>query len=271
MPARLTYTESHGNAEIVRLMLAACGEEWEDRVALDPDGAAHLTKFEQFDRMCAAGLMCFDQFPLLQIDGFNIVQKHAAVRYLARKHGLYGRDNAEATQIDIISDSLTDFDTFGGRGGAMKEEKARDKYLPRIERALRSNGGGTCLVGGARSFADVQLFYILDYVAEGAIDAEGSVGYLGKGLGPGFLSAYPLTAAHYKAMRTDPRIAKYLQHRQLPRNGPEGWLDTVKQVIPHAFKGEQYPMTSKVWHFRDAQDPAPSDAQNGGEKRKLDA
>ena len=37
----------------------------------------------------------------------------AAVRYLARKHSLYGKDNAEATKIDIIFDSLVD---FGGNG-----------------------------------------------------------------------------------------------------------------------------------------------------------
>ena len=29
MVAQLTYWDGQGNAEIIRLMLAACGEEWE--------------------------------------------------------------------------------------------------------------------------------------------------------------------------------------------------------------------------------------------------
>jgi hypothetical protein len=66
-------------------MLAACGEPWENKVALDPSGETYFSGKEQFDRIAEAGLMAFDQFPLLQIDGLNIVQKHAAVRYLARK------------------------------------------------------------------------------------------------------------------------------------------------------------------------------------------
>ncbi len=36
------------------------------------------------------------QVPLLRIDGLNLVQSHAIIRYLARKHHLYGDNDVEA-------------------------------------------------------------------------------------------------------------------------------------------------------------------------------
>lgn len=35
MHARLTYWSGQGNAEIIRLMMAACGEPWIDTVPFD--------------------------------------------------------------------------------------------------------------------------------------------------------------------------------------------------------------------------------------------
>jgi hypothetical protein len=49
------------------LAAQVCGEEWEDRVALDAGGAAHLTERAQFERIMAAGYLAFDQAPLLQV------------------------------------------------------------------------------------------------------------------------------------------------------------------------------------------------------------
>ena len=123
-----------------------------------------------------AGFLAFDQTPLLQIDGLNLVQKFAAVRCalslsrptalwpvsesdigamavadLARKHGLYGADNAEATMIDILAEGVSDF----AAAGAMDADPAAlRKYLPRFERAL----GEKDFLAGDLSFADVLLF-----------------------------------------------------------------------------------------------------------------
>ena len=74
-----------------------------------------------------------------------------AVADLARKHGLYGADNAEATMIDILAEGVSDF----AAAGAMDADPAAlRKYLPRFERAL---GEKDFLVGDL-SFADVLLF-----------------------------------------------------------------------------------------------------------------
>eukprot|EP01045_Picozoa_sp_COSAG04_P048680 COSAG04_NODE_18803_length_432_cov_0.780781_1_plen_90_part_01 len=42
MVAQLTYWSGQGNAEVIRLMMAACGEEWEDRVALTDPPETHM-------------------------------------------------------------------------------------------------------------------------------------------------------------------------------------------------------------------------------------
>ena len=48
------------------------------------------------------GFLEFNQVPLLRIDGMNIVQTQAIVRYLARKHGLYGKNAKEDALYAIV-------------------------------------------------------------------------------------------------------------------------------------------------------------------------
>ena len=146
----LTYWDGHGACERIRLMLAICGEPWEDRVALDDSGATHMTTYAQLQKLSEAGVLMADQLPLLQIDGLNLVQGWAAVRYLARKHGLYGKDNAEATKCDILQETMQDYN-----GKADQD----DKYLCRLGRAL---GDGPFFLGANMSFVDVTFFRLID-------------------------------------------------------------------------------------------------------------
>ena len=80
------------------------------------------------------------KLPLLQIDGMNIVQKMAAVRYLARKHKMYGSDETETVQCDIIAECYNDWkmalksnDNGESFGIALK------KFMPRFQRFIDSN------------------------------------------------------------------------------------------------------------------------------------
>eukprot|EP00041_Stephanoeca_diplocostata_P027455 m.755008 g.755008 ORF g.755008 m.755008 type:complete len:104 (-) comp23179_c0_seq10:949-1260(-) len=90
--AKLTYWDGRGNAEIIRMMLVVCGEDWEEKVF--ESEAQHLTKRSEMENMISAGVLCFDQVPLLEIDGLRLCQRHAIVKYLARKHNLYGKYGA---------------------------------------------------------------------------------------------------------------------------------------------------------------------------------
>ena len=190
MVAYLTYWSGQGNAEIIRLMMAATGEAWVDRVALD-ESESHLTTPQQMEAMMAAGLLGFDQTPLLQIDGLNVVQKMAAVRYLARKHGMYGKDNAEATLIDILAEGVADFASVAGAEDPAEAAAGFAKYLPRLERAL---GSKPYLAGETISFADVLLFHVFTRIGDLAAA----------------LVSHPGLALLEKRIRELPSMASYL-------------------------------------------------------------
>lgn len=221
--ATLTYWDGHGNGEIIRLTMAVCGEEWDDVVHLDDAGATHLSTYAQLEKLSQAGVLCSDQLPLLRIDGLNIVQKMAAVRYLARKHGLYGKDNVEATQIDILAEVLAD---YGG--------KDHDKYLGRLERAL---GGKQWFVGDSPSFVDVMFFKIVD-------ETKG----LAEKLPPGL-------KANFQGMNENEGLKAYLgSEKRFPNPGRDGYFDRVKAVLPYMSwaggDGKMPAMACDTWNFK---------------------
>lgn len=88
------------------------------------------------------------QVPMLEIDGHTLVQSMAELRYLARKHKIYGDDDWEASLIDQAADGIRDFlGHFSGlpwsadraAAEAAIREKWMPKYLPSIERLLANN------------------------------------------------------------------------------------------------------------------------------------
>jgi glutathione S-transferase len=62
---------------------------------------------EKFLEM-AGGQLPFGQLPLLQIDGMEIVQSQAAVRYLARRAHLAGTSAQDALKCDMIAEAARD-------------------------------------------------------------------------------------------------------------------------------------------------------------------
>ena len=53
--------------------------------------------------------MPFAELPALEVDGQTIVQSLAIARYIAKKHGLAGKDDMEAAKADMIVDGCADF------------------------------------------------------------------------------------------------------------------------------------------------------------------
>lgn len=101
---------------------------------------AYMTTNEQIQVIINDGVLAFDQLPLLQIDGLNIVQKMAAVRHLARKHNMYGANNAESTQCDIIAECILDFiGSLSRKDMQGSLIAALTKCGPKFERMLKSN------------------------------------------------------------------------------------------------------------------------------------
>jgi glutathione S-transferase len=230
-PARLSYWSGQGLAEIVRLMLAATGEPWEERVY--GSGARTLSEPAQLERMIADGVLAFDQVPLLEIDGLYLVQKLAIVRYLARKHGMYGADLREAAQLDILSDGLSDWAT------RLRDdpEAANAKYLPRLARALASSNGAW-FVADAPSFVDVQFLATADAAVR---------------LDPNALAEHPRLAGHRERVAALPGIAAYLaSDRRYPFPGLDGYYDRVRAVIPWTYGDAPPPaIACPRWRFCD--------------------
>lgn len=55
--------------------------------------------------------MPFGQVPVLEVDGKKIPQSVAICRYLAKQHGLAGKDDWEALEIDVTVDTIHDVRT----------------------------------------------------------------------------------------------------------------------------------------------------------------
>jgi len=237
-PARLTYWDGRGNAEIIRLALAASGTEWHEGVALDDPRFKNISSEEQMKQLMSAGVLAFDQLPLLEIDGLNLVQKMATVRHIARTRGLYGSTPAEAARIDIAVEGLMDY-------RSSKPLKAGNgRYLPLFERLVHANRestahmpcveGATYFVGNKMSIADVVFFWIIS-------DKEDYEAYLGP---------HRLLKALYAHVGASDGIATYMSSgRRYPRPGLEGYLDRVKSTIPwtHGLV-ERPPMLSESYH-----------------------
>merc|ERR1711894_715046 len=96
------YWGLQGLGQPVRMLLTHQGVEHEDTVYI-MEGSA--TWFE--DHKLNMGL----DFPNLPyyVDGdLKLTQSMAILRHLGREHGLYGKDNKEASQIDMIMDLVGD-------------------------------------------------------------------------------------------------------------------------------------------------------------------
>lgn len=180
-----------------------------------------------------------DQVPLLEIDGLHLVQQSAILRYLGRKFDMYGSTLADAAQIDILSDCIQDWNPIISinRGDASKHER----YLARLQRALKSNGGGRCfLVGSKASWCDVQLFQALQQLTTTK--------------GVDLANKYPLLEEYRLRVAALPGIAEYLASGRQPpfpgAGGEKAYFEKVQRAMPWVFgKAPRPEMACDEWHF----------------------
>lgn len=163
MPAyKLMYFGTKGRAEVIRLAFAAAGQTFEDK------------RFSMEEWKTVKPTIPQNQLPCLQVDGRLIPQSGAIMRYVAREFGLYGDNNDENTQVDVI---LEDFlknaiAMFYEKDETKKAEIKKDMEetkLPRffdlLEDILKENGNGDgFFVGKKISLADILVYDITDQV-----------------------------------------------------------------------------------------------------------
>ncbi|KAK3598485.1 hypothetical protein CHS0354_039578 [Potamilus streckersoni] len=156
--------------------------------------------------------LAFGQVPQL-IDGdFELVQSNTMLRYLGRKHDMYGADVKEGAYIDMINDGVEDFrltyvkliyqnyDT--GKEEFIAGLPAKFQYL---EKLLKASSGA--IIKGKKTYADYNLFDLLD------------IHLL---LAPSCLDSFPTLKAFHEEIASRPNIKKYRDTdawKKLPVNG----------------------------------------------------
>ena len=237
-PAILTYWDGRGNAELIRLSLVVAGRAYKEQVFLN-DEKTHMDSKADMLAIMDKGVLAFDQLPLLQIDGLFLVQKLAIMRYIARKHALYGSNEIEAIQIDMVVEGILDFK------GKLKGDEASfydamDNYGPKFERILRTNTTSNFLIGKNCSFADILL-------ADAFLTYKDKFPQLR-------MEKYPGCNALLNAFISLPQVASYLaSDKRYPIPGREGYFARVKDTIPWVFEGTgvpRPPTSCETWNFK---------------------
>ncbi|CAI5441898.1 unnamed protein product [Caenorhabditis angaria] len=157
---KLTYFASRGFAEASRQIFKLAGVEFEDIRIIHGDGTWDELKSKT----------PFGQIPVLSVDGFEIPQSSAILRYLARKYGFVGQTPEEEAWVDAIVDQFKDFiEAFRQYATANRLNKpaeeidrvkteiaipARDAYFKILNTILERSKSGF-LVGNNVTFADL--------------------------------------------------------------------------------------------------------------------
>ena len=199
--AKLTYFRGRGRAETTRWMLAATGVAFTNLAIDTPEDLATLR---------ASGKLPFDQMPLLEVDGLNLSQSSAMIRYLARQGGLYGVNDKEALWCDMVAGVAADFAETAiqapfkaSEAIAINDMEARfTKFGPRFEARIEAQGSGYC-ASHDMTFADVVLAEALSSYLEWC---------------PDILGATPRLSDLYERVVATPDIAAYLaSDRRYPK------------------------------------------------------
>ncbi|XP_051774122.1 glutathione S-transferase, alpha tandem duplicate 1 isoform X13 [Ctenopharyngodon idella] len=217
----LHYFNGRGKMESIRWLLAAAGVEFEE---------VFMTRREHYVKLLDDGALMFQQVPLVEIDGMQLVQSKAILNYIAGKYNLYGKDLKERALIDMYTEGTIDLmDTiimsiFTPPENKEKyfsniEQKAKERFLPVFEKGLANSD---FLVGNQLSRADVHLLEATLMLQE---------------IFPTILSTFPKIQAFQGRMKALPRISKFLQPGSARKPPPdEVYVKTVKEVLSHLFK-----------------------------------
>ncbi|KAL4420373.1 hypothetical protein ABPG77_002313 [Micractinium sp. CCAP 211/92] len=138
---KLIYFNIQGRAEPIRLALAAAGVDFDFEVV---DKAAMKSDADHYP---------FHQVPRYVDDEVDMVQSSGIMRHVARKHGLYGRNNAEMARVEEVLEGCNDLimKLFVDCIGKMKEDPGATEayWAARIDPA---SAGGPATFGAHMAF-----------------------------------------------------------------------------------------------------------------------
>ncbi|XP_013097111.1 glutathione S-transferase Mu 4-like [Biomphalaria glabrata] len=199
MPSQLGYWAIRGLAQPIRLLLNYVGEEFKDNRYMQGD-APEYSRAEWEKVKYTLGLD-FPNLPYYIDDKVKLTQSNAILRYLARKHNLYGSTVVEQAHVDLLLDVIMDV-----RNGFVRlcygpdfSEQVRSQYIAQARPALESLekylGDKQFFIGDKITVCDFHIFEMLD---------------VHKLLEPSLLEERPKLKAYLNRFASVPAIAKYL-------------------------------------------------------------
>ncbi len=196
---KLTYFDiDGGRAESIRIAFHIGGIDFEDVRVKGPQFREARQSFR------------FHALPVLEIDGRQVTQSNALLRYVGKLVGLYPADDLQALHCDEAMDAVEDLNhavgrTFGLQGDAMKqarEELVKGRlatYVKGLD-ALLARGGGEYFADGRLTVADLKVFVETRNLAKGVLDHVPTD--LVERLAPAL-------AQHRERIANDPRVVAY--------------------------------------------------------------
>lgn len=156
---KLIYFNVRGRAQGLRYLCA-------------DNGIALEEKWTEFgDWPALKPTIVFGQLPVLEDGTFKLAQSNAILRYVARKHDLYGSNDQERALIDMVNDTQEEIRLTYLKMIYQEYETEKDNYIAKVlpgklellEKYLKTNNGGAgFFVGTKISFVDYNLFDLLD-------------------------------------------------------------------------------------------------------------
>lgn len=197
---KLTYFEAKGVAEVSRLALAVAGVNYEDIRVSQEDWPTQKPKFPQ------------GKLPVLEAGSNIFPQSRAILRFIAREHGLYGIDNIQNTEVDVIIETVQDLSELMFRSVFdPNEQKKAELYKELMEQAVPSFAGiferilenKAWLVGGQLTIADLAVFNVFDYINHMSIRKQG----------PSVYTKYPVLKSHTERVKSNEKVKAWLDMR----------------------------------------------------------
>ena len=200
---KLTYFDfDGGRGEPIRIAFQAAGIDFVD----------HRISFEQF--MQTRADMRFTCAPTLELDGVEVTQSNAILRYVGKRADLYPADDLQALYCDEAMDAVEDLlhqivHTFGLEGKALKaaRQKLADGWITTYINGLSEmlkRGGDDYFADNRLTVADLKVYVQIKSLRGGTLDHV-----------PTDLvdTLAPNLVAHQERIESDPTVTGYYKAR----------------------------------------------------------
>ena len=214
----LLYFAARGRGEVIRLVLAEAGVEFDEHhvgKGTPPAGGrpTDLATLKQ------AGVLPYGAVPVWEEpDGLRLAQSAAIANHLARRHGLRGATPLEEARCDELLGAVEDvrgelrklYTAAPEQQAAVRAEllaTTLPRWLGDLERYARPTLEATGFaVGRALTVADLALWYLLEMIRDNGFEAA--------------LGACPLLRAFFDRIAARPALAAYLASPRRPAFTP---------------------------------------------------